>query len=146
MTLLPMQLTPEDAVILNREVQQRIQRLEEQVSTYLRLAETLKLDCDELKTLPYQYVVEDVDEAEGLINDLAREWGYEDCSGPHTQGADSYSIFVYVNGVLHKATAEVEYNRHDYTYYYVDGVTTKVELAQADDPQLVRLSSIILLD
>lgn len=51
----------------------------------------------------------------------------EDCEGSHNCGADTYYQECVVDGVVYVATLSVVYNRHDKTYYYVDGTNFKIE-------------------
>lgn len=66
-------------------------------------------------------------EALAQIEDDLREQAFEDCQGAYNCGADSYSKDFYVGETLYRGTAEFEYNRHDKTYYYIDGCTFTYE-------------------
>lgn len=56
---------------------------------------------------------------EGKMEDEA----HEDCEGSYNFGLDEYNRDFKVGDVIYTATLKVEYNRHDKTYYYVDGTT-----------------------
>lgn len=43
------------------------------------------------------------------------------CEGSHCYGLDHYEQEFIVNGVHYLGELSVQYNRHDKTYYYVDG-------------------------
>lgn len=45
----------------------------------------------------------------------------EDCEGAYNCGADHYDQEFMVGDVRYLGTLTVEYNRHDKTYYYIDG-------------------------
>jgi hypothetical protein len=42
------------------------------------------------------------------------------CEGSHCCGEDKYTQDFMVDGVVHTAVGDFEYNRHDKTYYYID--------------------------
>lgn len=58
--------------------------------------------------------------AESLEDVLANR-AFQDCEGAGNCGSPSYEQEFIVDGVVYVATLEVEYNRHDKTYYYLDG-------------------------
>jgi len=49
----------------------------------------------------------------------------EECEGSYNRGADEYMQQYQIEGEasIFEAFMKVEYNRHDKTYYYVDGFT-----------------------
>ena len=67
---------------------------------------------DEYKTL---------EEAEDSIAHQAKAEASESCEGSHRMGADDYTIPYKLDGRYYKMTIRITYNRHDKTYYYVDG-------------------------
>lgn len=54
---------------------------------------------------------------------MMRNEAHEDCEGSYNCGAEKYTRDFKVDDVIYTATLKVEYNRHDKTYYYVDGAT-----------------------
>lgn len=44
----------------------------------------------------------------------------DDCEGSNCCGDDWYERLFTVDGITYTATLQVEYNRHDKTYYYID--------------------------
>jgi hypothetical protein len=54
-------------------------------------------------------------------------WARDACEGSYCFGDDEYTQDFYVGDDLYRATLTVEYNRHDKTYYYVDGDEFKTE-------------------
>ncbi len=63
--------------------------------------------------------VESLEDACGVLEDLAYSIGSEltadEC------GDDNYSDLFNIDGIIYKVTVYPEWNRHDKTYYYVDG-------------------------
>lgn len=82
---------------------------------------------EEWKSAPEQNVFESVEKAEAALDDRFRDVAHEDCEGAGNCGADEYTQVFMVDGQKYLFTAEVEYNRHDKTYYYVEDFRTKVE-------------------
>lgn len=57
------------------------------------------------------------------MEEMMRNEAHEDCEGSYNCGAGEYTRDFKVDDVIYTATLKVEYNRHDKTYYYVDGTT-----------------------
>lgn len=51
----------------------------------------------------------------------------EDCEGKYNCGNPQYTQEFYVNDQLYIGILDVEYNRHDKTYYYVEESTFTVK-------------------
>lgn len=66
-------------------------------------------------------VFETMDDALGAIEDMLHDRATKACDGRHNCGLSSYSQDFMVGGTKYRGTAKFEYNRHDKTYYYVDG-------------------------
>lgn len=66
-------------------------------------------------------VFPDLETAEDEMTRKLRRMAADDCEGAHNFGADEYTAEFTVDGVVYVGTLTVEYNRHDKTYYYVDG-------------------------
>ena len=64
---------------------------------------------------------DDADNAREVIEDKLRSYADADCEGAYNCGEETYTQRYYVGEVMYLCTAEFEYNRHDKTYYYVDG-------------------------
>lgn len=86
-----------------------------------------ELAYEEWKSSPEQNVFESVEKAEAELDERFRDLASEECEGAHNCGADEYTQDFMVGGQKYRFTAEVEYNRHDKTYYYVEYFRTKVE-------------------
>lgn len=81
----------------------------------------------EWDSMPENNRFDDLDDALGTIEDQLRDLAFSDCQGAYNCGAESYSKEFYVGDTLYRGTAEFEYNRHDKTYYYIDGCTFTYE-------------------
>ena len=58
--------------------------------------------------------------AEATINGMLEDLAGSDCEGSYNCGNPQYIQQFYVNDVLYEGILDVEYNRHDKTYYYVE--------------------------
>lgn len=67
-----------------------------------------------------------LDEAESILYDELHSQAVNDCEGMHNFGSDQYTQPFSVGDKQYIAVANVEYNRHDKTYYYVDNFNFKV--------------------
>jgi hypothetical protein len=88
-------------------------------------AATLALELFERE--PKNNVFESVAKAEYELEDVLRDRAAADCEGSYNCGADEYRQGFFIDGVEHVAIASVEYNRHDKTYYYVEGFDFRIE-------------------
>jgi hypothetical protein len=66
-------------------------------------------------------VFETMDKAEAVIENALLVMARDDCEGARNCGAESYSREFMVDGKTYVGTLTCEYNRHDKTYYYIDG-------------------------
>lgn len=66
-------------------------------------------------------VFADMQTAKRKMTDKLRRMASDDCEGAYNIGAEKYEANFTVDGVVYVGTLDVEYNRHDKTYYYVDG-------------------------
>ena len=73
------------------------------------------------KESPENNVFESLDEAEGVLEDRLADMAFEDCEGAGNCGLDEYIQEFIVDGKHYLAKLKCEYNRHDKTYYYLDG-------------------------
>ena len=70
---------------------------------------------------PENNVFGTLDAALRFIEDKLLSQAHEDCEGSYNCGADEYTQEFYVEDTLYVGTLKCEYNRHDKTFYYVDG-------------------------
>ena len=61
-----------------------------------------------------------MESAEATINGMLEDLAGSDCEGSYNCGSPQYTQQFYVNDVLYEGILDVEYNRHDKTYYYVE--------------------------
>jgi hypothetical protein len=76
--------------------------------------------------LPKNNIFSSMAEAESTIEDRLESEAYNDCEGSHNRGLPAYSQEFIVDGIHYIGTLTVEYNRHDKTYYFVDGTEFKI--------------------
>lgn len=67
--------------------------------------------------------LKDAERLEDTLECRARD----DCEGAGNCGNDEYRQEFLVDGVKYVAIYKPEYNRHDKTYYYIDGGEFKIE-------------------
>lgn len=60
-------------------------------------------------------------EAAGILEDVLLDRARNDCEGSYNCGEEFYTQDFLVDEVAYRAVLKCEYNRHDKTYYYVDG-------------------------
>jgi hypothetical protein len=66
-------------------------------------------------------VFETIEKAAYKVEAMLESRAHQDCEGSHNCGRDEYTQEFMVAGVKYIGTLKVEYNRHDKTYYYIDG-------------------------
>lgn len=69
----------------------------------------------------------DMEVAEMAIYEKLEREANEDCEGRGNCGNPQYTQEFYVNDQLYVGILDVEYNRHDKTYYYVEESTFTVK-------------------
>ena len=95
--------------------------LENTLSAALKAVESAKSDLRAFDTAAENNVYPSLEDAEYEVTEKLLEIASDDCEGAHSVGAPKYTAEFMVDGVTHIGTLKVEYNRHDKTYYYVDG-------------------------
>lgn len=70
--------------------------------------------------LPENNTFDDYEQACASIEGELEHQAHSDCEGSYNLGDDVYEQEFIVNGKHYLGKLEVEYNRHDKTYYYVD--------------------------
>lgn len=61
-----------------------------------------------------------LEEATNTLEDVLYEMARSDCEGSYNCGEPVYTREFMVDNIVYLAKLEVEYNRHDKTYYYID--------------------------
>lgn len=82
---------------------------------------------------PEQNVFESLDKAKFVLLDTLRDRAYEDCEGAGNCGNEFYLQKFLVDGELYEARLDVEYNRHDKTYYYIESVKYSFRKVESDE-------------
>lgn len=95
-----------------------------QCKVNLELAEANLYKFD---TLAENNLFESLEIAESKLEDILYQRAREDCEGSYNCGNDEYRQEFMVAGEKYVAIATYEYNRHDKTYYYIDGSDFKIE-------------------
>lgn len=103
------------------------QELELSVSNAKAALATAEASLQAFNDAPENNRFDNLDDALSHVEDDLRQQAFDDCQGAYNCGADSYSKEFYVGETLYRGTAEFEYNRHDKTYYYIDGCTFTYE-------------------
>ena len=80
-----------------------------------------------LKSLPENNKFTCMKVAERTIENKLEAEAHADCEGSYNYGSDQYTQEFYVNDQLYIGVLDVEYNRHDKTYYYVEESTFPVK-------------------
>lgn len=66
-------------------------------------------------------VYDNLEKACSIIEERLQDKAHNACEGSYSRGEDTHKQLFIVDGVKYEAVLEVEYNRHDKTYYFVDG-------------------------
>lgn len=104
-----------------------IQKLKRQIQAVEVLLAELNEDLSTELKKPECNIFEDLDFASAKIEDVLHDRAAQDCEGSYNCGLDKYEQYFMVGDKTYKGILEVEYNRHDKTYYYIDGTNFKVE-------------------
>lgn len=97
------------------------------VKTAQAALDAAKSALEAFESSPENHAYDSLDRAKEELYDYLRDKACEDCEGSYNCGSDEYEQEFSVSGERYLATLEVEYNRHDKTYYYVEEATLKVE-------------------
>lgn len=76
---------------------------------------------DNFNDAPENNSFEDMESALSSIENKLLDKAHNDCEGSHNCGMDEYTQEFIVADVHYIGTLRPEYNRHDKTYYYIDG-------------------------
>ena len=103
----------------------------EELQNELNLAKQRVAEIEEriyaFDTAPENNVFASLEEASSVLEDRLTNQAFKDCEGAHNCGAEEYSQEFIVDGIHYIGTLKLEYNRHDKTYYYIDGSRWSVE-------------------
>jgi len=105
----------------------KLEELNEAVSKAQEALELAQSNLFEYLIKPENNTFTDLKVASDTIEGKLYSRADEACEGSYCRGLDQYVQLFYVNDVLYRGTLEVEYNRHDKTYYYIDETEFSVE-------------------
>lgn len=109
------------------EVQLGVRRgLEARVKEAEKALEEAINNLGEWANLIENNVFDSIEDAEQTLEEELREDAHSQCAGAYMYGPEQYVQPFRVLDKDYVFVMDVEYNRHDKTYYYVDGVRTKV--------------------
>lgn len=85
-----------------------------------------------------EHFFDTLQEAEVAIDQEHWEIASNACEGSHCMGDSEYKTVVYVKdeGKYYELTSEIDYNRHDKTYYYVDSQSDIVSVEVEPTPEM----------
>lgn len=75
-------------------------------------------------------VFESIEVACKKLQHVLYERASDDCEGSYNCGDEEYTQEFIVDGVKYIASLKCEYNRHDKTYYYIDGHKFSYKIAE----------------
>jgi hypothetical protein len=87
------------------------------------LLQTAKDYLDAFEALAENNVYPNLKDANNKVENKLRYQASEDCEGSYNCGQESYTQDFMVDGIKYTGLLECEYNRHDKTYYYVEGAS-----------------------
>lgn len=97
------------------------QELVDAVTFAKALLNTANIALYKFDALPENNVFATLLDAQYELEDVLRDEARDDCEGAGNCGCDQYTKQFMVDGIVYLATLDVEYNRHDKQYYYIDG-------------------------
>lgn len=89
--------------------------------------ETATALVEEAEALPENNVYLTLEEASYKVEDKLEIQAFNDCEGAGECGLEQYRQLFIVGDKTYVGILNVEYNRHDKNYYYVDGSEFRVE-------------------
>jgi len=95
--------------------------LQAQVVAAERALAQKRLDLEAHDGAVENNIFDTLEDAESTLEERLLDKARGDCEGSHNCGNDKYTQQFQVGCKQYLATLTVEYNRHDKTYYYIDG-------------------------
>ena len=101
------------------------QQLQTEIKYHQDIISTLENEIEKFDSLLDNNQFYDHKEAEYAIRGRFSEIANEECEGSYNCGDDEYHQQYQIRGndQIFTATVTFDYNRHDKTYYYVDGTS-----------------------
>lgn len=113
--------------VLKGESMDSLEELKSAVKTAKSALEDATLRLEKAQALPWNNVYPSLEAAEYKIEDMLAGRAHEDCEGAGNCGAPEYRQLFMAGDKMYVGIYEVDYNRHDKTYYYVDGSAFRIE-------------------
>lgn len=95
--------------------------LKTQVEACEVLLQAAQTKLDEYESSPEFHTYTTLEDGESSVYNRLYNQASEACEGSFCCGEDKYEQEFIVNGKHFLGTLTLEYNRHDKTYYYIDG-------------------------
>jgi hypothetical protein len=92
----------------------RLKQAQEAVEFY-------QLELERTEDAVENNVYPDIETAQEAITSRMYTRASDACAGSYNLGSDQYTCPFVVEGLKYTAKVEIEYNRYDKQYYYVDG-------------------------
>lgn len=110
----------------------KIEELEHALATAKAVVDHIAEKLHEAIQDPINNVFTTLEKARVVLSRRMKQEAMDACEGSHCMGMEQYTQIFYVDdgaGPIEKyiATANIEYNRHDKTYYYVDSFEFSVD-------------------
>lgn len=99
---------------MKKAIQEKIKSLEAEIISLN--AQLIAIDSS-IEANVYQ----SLNDAKDFITERFQRIAEDACEGSYRYGDSEYKQLFMVDGKTYEATVSFEYNRHDKTYYYVDG-------------------------
>ena len=106
------------------ELNSRIKFYEEEVNYYRTEMNKAQYTLDSIKGNICFFQFETHEDAKDYLYEYLGEKASNDCEGSYNVGQDEYTqqYQLIVEDTIYEGKIEVQYDRHDKTYYYVDEV------------------------
>lgn len=104
-----------------------IQILKDAVEAASKELTQREFELKQAQALPENNVYPSLEDAEYKIEDILLDMAFEDCEGAGECGLEQYRQLFMVGDKTYVGILNVEYNRHDKTYYYIDGSEFRIE-------------------
>jgi hypothetical protein len=113
----------QDEITAKNCQQYKIDFLRYQIDTSEKSIAALKATIQDMKKDLCMHCYESHDTAEAAIHAKLDEEAHNDCEGSYNCGAECYFQEYTISGSpdIYVAKLSVEYNRHNRTYYFVEG-------------------------
>ena len=101
-------------------IQEQVIALQNKINELQKVLLDHETELWKLKSSPEYNKFDNMEVASVAIESKLEVQAEEDCEGSYNCGNPQYIQQFYVNDMLYEGVLDVEYNRHDKTYYYVE--------------------------